>query len=71
MKVAVVLSHVNLPSAVPFYCMRCRSMLFMQNRDILTIHFGGQYPTNDIPKGMGWIQMRCHSCKTDWNFYYQ
>lgn len=71
MKVSIVLSQINLPQAVPFYCMRCRSTLFTINRDILMVSIGTQYPAREIPKNMGWLDHRCHSCKTNYNLYWQ
>lgn len=71
MRVSIILAQDNLPEAIPFYCMRCRNMLFKINRDVLVISFGTAYPSQDIPKGMGWVDIQCHSCKTSWNFYWQ
>jgi hypothetical protein len=71
MKIGILLSPVNLPQEIPFYCMRCRSMLMKQNRDILLVGFNLEYPAMEIPLGMGWTNYQCHSCKVQYNFYYQ
>jgi len=70
-KIAVILSPVNLPADVPFFCMRCRYRLFHINRDILVVNFGAEYPAKEIPLGMGELFVKCHSCKVDYRFYWQ
>lgn len=67
----VILTKQNLPQAVPYFCMRCRSRLFHVNRDILAMYVGEAYPAKEIPKGMGWIEIKCHGCEYIYNFYWQ
>jgi hypothetical protein len=71
MKINIIFSEENLPDKIPFYCMVCRTQLFKQNRGIIVVWFGEPYAPAQIPKGMGWVELRCHSCKTTWSFYYQ
>lgn len=71
MIINIVMAPFNLPDSVPFYCIRCRTQLFRANRDILALWMGEGYPPLEIPRGMGWEQRKCHSCKTVWNFYWQ
>jgi hypothetical protein len=66
-----VLGVENLPESVPFYCMRCRSQLWKMNRDILAVWMGDIYPPREIPRGMGWVSHKCHSCHVMINLYYQ
>lgn len=68
---SVILAPENLVQLEWYYCMKCRNTLFRANRDILVVSMGTMYPPTEIPRGMGWLQIRCHQCKTDWNFYWQ
>ena len=67
----VILGPENLAELVWYSCMRCKNNLFKANRDILVVYMGGAYPLTEIPRGMGVIQIQCHSCKKQWNFYWQ
>jgi hypothetical protein len=66
---AVILSPENLVEAEPYYCMKCRYHLFDINRGILAVSLGTMYPPLEIPRGMAWVQVKCHQCKAMWNFY--
>jgi hypothetical protein len=70
-KAAVILSPYNVPLEIPLYCMRCTNMLFKCNREVIMIYFGLEYPSHDIPRGMGLINIRCHTCRFTWRFYWQ
>lgn len=67
---AVILAPENLTELQWYSCMRCKNTLFRMNRQILAVSFGSMYPPTEIPRGMGWVQIRCHQCKMDWNFYF-
>lgn len=71
MTIGMIVSRVALPDLIPMYCMRCRSMLFKNDREILVISVGLEYPAHEIPLNMGWVQYQCHSCKLRLNYYYQ
>lgn len=68
--VNIIISHENLPEAIPYYCIRCKSYIFSINRDTTAIWMGEGYPEREIPKGMGWVHFFCHGCKRDYNFYF-
>lgn len=66
---AVILAPENLVELEMYSCMRCKGPLFKINRSILVVSFGTSYPPEEIPRGMGWIQIQCRQCKFQWNFY--
>lgn len=67
----IILTKRNLPEAIPYFCMRCKSRLFHVNRDILVQYLGDAYPSRQIPKGMGLVEVKCHGCEYKYNFYFQ
>jgi len=67
---AVILSPVNLPEKKDLYCMGCARYLCSINREILTISMGTAYPLQEVPRNMGWIRQGCHTCKMEFNFYF-
>lgn len=67
----IILTKQNLPEGVPYYCMRCKTRMFDINRDIAVLFMGNDYPTRDIPKGMGFIKHKCRGCMHVYTFYFQ
>lgn len=67
----IILTKVNLPEAVPYYCMRCRHKLFHINREVMVMWQGEGYPEREIPRGMGMAEIKCSGCPSKYTFYYQ
>jgi hypothetical protein len=67
---AFILSPINTVTEIPMYCFRCRSYLFTINREVLAISMGTAYPVSEIPRNMGWLKHKCHSCKFEYNMYF-
>lgn len=70
-KVSVILSDANLTNLKEYFCMGCGRKFFMSNRELLSVWLGSEYPSKEIPKGMGWVQVKCRGCTTVYNLYYQ
>lgn len=67
----IILTKQNLPQAIPYFCMRCRRMMFKVNRDILVMYMGEGYPEKEIPKGMGLLEHKCRGCQYVYTLYWQ
>ena len=70
-RVNFIVTQTNLPEAVPYFCMRCRSRLFHINREILVVWMGDNYPEKEIPKGMGFLEHKCKGCQMIYSMYWQ
>lgn len=76
----VILGQENFPSKRPCYCMGCSRVLFYINRPIMVVYIGGEYPEKEIPRGMGWVEIKCRGrigngvtvpCDMLYSFYFQ
>lgn len=68
---SIILNHVAMPELQEYHCIRCTSMMFKTNRDLLTIWIGGSYPSREIPLDMGWQEYKCRGCGFLYNVYWQ
>lgn len=69
--ITVILSKDNALETVPYYCIHCNRYFFDMNRDAVVIYQGNGYPLKNIPYNMGFVNISCHRCKTNYTFYFQ
>lgn len=68
---SIILSRELLPELVDYRCMRCGSLFFKANKELLVVWMGSTYPPREIPIGMGFIEHKCRGCSHIYKIYFQ